>query len=74
MFPGEEGHFAIRACIPIKNGAMPWGTTPFILLCVLFNYIMPPIPPPAGICGAGSLMFATTDSVVNKVLATEFAF
>ena len=35
-----------------------------------------PIPgaPPAGIAGAGSLMSATTDSVVNKVEATLVAF
>ena len=33
-----------------------------------------PIPPPAGIAGAGSLVFATTDSVVNNVDATLVAF
>ena len=36
---------------------------------------MPPIPaPPAGIAGVSSLIEATTDSVVNNVLATEHAF
>ncbi len=40
-----------------------------------FYYIIPPIPgPPAGIAGVSSLMFATTDSVVRSVLATEHAF
>ncbi len=37
-------------------------------------YIIPPIPPPAGIAGASSLMFATTDSVVRSVEATLVAF
>ena len=33
-----------------------------------------PIPPPAGICaGASSLMFATADSVVSSVDATDVA-
>ena len=38
-------------------------------------YIMPPMPP-AGIAGAawGSLMVATADSVVSRVLATLVAF
>ena len=31
------------------------------------NYIIPPIPPPAGIGGVSSLMFATTASVVSNV-------
>ena len=38
-------------------------------------YIIPmPPAPPAGIAGSGSLMFATTDSVVSRVLATLVAF
>ena len=38
-------------------------------------YIMPmPPAPPAGIAGTSSLMFATTDSVVSSVDATEVAF
>ncbi len=37
------------------------------------DYIIPPIPP-AGIAGASSLMFATTDSVVRSVDATLVAF
>lgn len=41
----------------------------------LFAYIMP-IPgfPPAGIGGIGSLISATTDSVVRNVEATDVAF
>lgn len=39
-----------------------------------FSYIIPPIPPPAGIAGVSSLMLATTDSVVSSVLATLVAF
>lgn len=38
------------------------------------SYIIPPIPPPAGIAGASSLIFATTDSVVRRVDATLVAF
>ena len=38
------------------------------------NYIIPPIPAPAGIAGVSSLIFATTDSVVRSVEATEVAF
>ena len=45
----------------IKTKAAPRGTASF------FGYIIP-IPPPAGIAGTSSLMFATTDSVVNKAL------
>ena len=37
-------------------------------------YIIPPIPPPAGMGGTGSLMDATTDSVVRSVEATLVAF
>ena len=46
----------------------------FVLPKRLF-YIMPPMPP-AGIAGAawGSLMVATADSVVSRVLATLVAF
>ena len=41
----------------------------------LFNaYIIPMPGLPAGIAGAGSLISATTDSVVNKVDATLVAF
>ena len=45
-------------------------------VCVKSEYYIIPIPgaPPAGIAGSGSLMFATTDSVVSSVDATEFAF
>ena len=44
-------------------------------ICELLNYIIPiPGAPPAGIAGAGSLMSATTDSVVNNVEATLVAF
>ena len=39
-----------------------------------FGYIIPPMPAPAGIAGASSLIFATTLSVVRKVLATLVAF
>ena len=39
------------------------------------NYIIPiPAPAPAGIAGVSSLIFATTDSVVNNVEATLVAF
>ena len=38
------------------------------------NYIIPIPGLPAGIAGASSLMFATTDSVVSKVDATDVAF
>ena len=34
------------------------------------GYIIPPIPPPAGIAGVSSLILATTDSVVSSVDAT----
>jgi len=37
-------------------------------------YIIPIPPPPAGIGGTGSLMDATTDSVVSSVDATLVAF
>ncbi len=53
---------------------------PFYLLCAAaylsnaISYIMPPIPPPAGIAGVSSLIFATADSVVRKVDATLVAF
>ncbi len=40
----------------------------------LINYIMPPIPPPAGIGGISSLIVPTTDSVVRSVEATLVAF
>lgn len=42
----------------------------------VFNAYIIPIPAgaPAGIAGASSLIFATTDSVVNNVEATDVAF
>ena len=40
----------------------------------MLYYIIPIPAPPAGIAGASSLMFATTDSVVNSVDATLVAF
>lgn len=40
---------------------------------LFFTHIIP-IPPPAGIGGTSSLMFATTDSVVRSVAATLVAF
>ena len=42
----------------------------------MFNAYIIPIPAgaPAGIAGASSLIFATTDSVVNNVEATDVAF
>jgi hypothetical protein len=46
----------------------------FYVLWLYAIYIMPPIPPPAGIGGTSSLMLATTDSVVRSVEATEHAF
>ena len=47
---------------------------PYIRESIL-NYIIPiPPAPPAGIAGVSSLIFATTDSVVSKVDATEVAF
>ena len=50
-------------------------TSVFIASQFFTAYIMPiPGAPPAGIAGAGSLMSATTDSVVNKVEATLVAF
>lgn len=53
-----------------------------LILCLLYNatvmsdYIIPPIPgaPPAGIAGVSSLIFATADSVVSNVEATDVAF
>ena len=53
----------------------PSGTF-FVFFCTrsLNAYIIPPMPAPAGIAGAGSLMVATTDSVVSRVLATLVAF
>ena len=45
-----------------------------LLRKVTTSYIIPPMPPPAGIGGTSSLMFATTDSVVRSVEATEHAF
>ena len=47
---------------------------PFFRFLYGFYYIIPPIPPPAGIAGASSLIFATTDSVVSRVDATLVAF
>ena len=44
-----------------------------ISFIIKFYYIIP-IPPPAGIAGASSLIVATADSVVRSVDATEFAF
>ena len=38
------------------------------------NYIIPMPAPPAGIAGVSSLMFATADSVVRSVDATDVAF
>ncbi len=48
-------------------------------VCLIYLYLVPvfyiiPIPPPAGIAGASSLILATADSVVRSVDATEFAF
>lgn len=40
----------------------------------IYQYISPPIPPPAGAAGAGSLMSVTRLSVVSNVLATDAAF
>ena len=54
--------------IPASNG------TKLSLSYRTLTYIIPPIPPPAGIAGASSLMFATTDSVVRSVDATLVAF
>lgn len=52
-----------------------------IIRCVPFtrygvcDYIIPiPPAPPAGIAGTSSLIFATTDSVVSNVEATDVAF
>ena len=45
------------------------------LFSLCARYIIPPMPPaPAGIGGSGSLILATTDSVVSKVAATLVAF
>ena len=38
------------------------------------SYIMPPIPPPAGIAGAGSGISTIAHSVVRNIPATEAAF
>ena len=63
-----------------KSGQLGISELPafFVSVCVLpkrLFYIMPPMPP-AGIAGAawGSLMVATADSVVSRVLATLVAF
>lgn len=45
----------------------------FFHILLRIDYIIP-IPPPAGIGGTSSLMFATTDSVVRSVEATLVAF
>jgi len=44
------------------------------LVFSLRAYIIPPMPAPAGIAGVSSLIFATTLSVVSRVLATLVAF
>lgn len=44
------------------------------VFCAPDDYIIPPIPPPAGIAGVSSLMLATADSVVSSVDATLVAF
>ena len=59
-----------------KNGtahmAMPFSIS---FLFIAGTYIIPPMPPaPAGIAGVSSLIFATTLSVVSRVLATLVAF
>lgn len=46
----------------------------FLFTLLVANYIIPMPGLPAGIAGAGSLMSATTDSVVSKVDATLVAF
>ena len=51
-------------------------STKLRLVPLMTCYIIPPMPPipPAGIAGASSLIFATTDSVVSNVEATLVAF
>ena len=46
----------------------------FVPRLVANAYIIPPMPAPAGIAGASSLIVATTDSVVRSVEATLVAF
>ena len=59
----------------IKKTAATGATVFALLIFYSWDYIIP-IPPaaPAGAAGTGSLMFATTDSVVRKVEATLVAF
>ena len=45
-----------------------------IFFLMVYDYIIPIPAPPAGIAGASSLMFATADSVVRSVDATDVAF
>ena len=46
----------------------------FLCPACSYAYIIPGIPPPAGIGGTGSLIVPTTDSVVRSVEATDVAF
>ena len=61
--------------LPGKTQVLFRGVSLFLYIRLVANaYIIPPIPPPAGIAGASSLMLATTDSVVRSVDATLVAF
>lgn len=66
--------FYIRLAVYTNSGTVQKEPTFLSALSfITFNYIMP-IPPPAGIAGASSLMEETTDSVVSNVEATLVAF
>ena len=56
--------------LPIGISGVPYNS----YLVVLNDYIIPPMPAPAGIAGVSSLMLATADSVVRNVEATLVAF
>lgn len=66
--------FACCADSLLASGAGKTNAALQRLFSLCARYIIPPMPPPAGIGGSGSLMLATTDSVVSRVAATLVAF
>ena len=64
-----SGHSSNKKAVACEHA------TAFFIFLIVCAYIIPmPPAPPAGIAGVSSLMFATADSVVRSVDATEVAF
>lgn len=73
-YPAVAGLREIRT-LPCRNTCASSGSVHILYIRLVANaYIPIPIPPPAGIAGVSSLIFATTDSVVRSVEATLVAF